>query len=260
MFSPHLIYTVTTTPDNQGPVLFSKLDIKDGYWQMVIDPDNKWNFAYMLPKLSHDEPMQLVMPSCLQMGWCKSASYFCAASKTSRDIGDTLSLAPIGSLPLHPLEHHLVPPAVDMNHAPYTLTDTNQHTTFLHLLEVYIDNFIQLTQTTSKTQLLYLSCALLHAIHSIFPSPSVTSGTEEDPVAMKKLLQVTASGKLAKNCLVGCLTVLGNAQNYWLTNTSACNWSSALSTDKQKYPIKTSDDFKANFNMHALGCQSAADS
>ena len=29
---PHLIYSVTTTPDNQGPILFSKLDIKDGYW------------------------------------------------------------------------------------------------------------------------------------------------------------------------------------------------------------------------------------
>ena len=29
---PCLIYTVTTAPNNQGPILFSKLDIKDGYW------------------------------------------------------------------------------------------------------------------------------------------------------------------------------------------------------------------------------------
>ena len=27
-----LIYAVATTPDNKGPILFSKLDIKDGYW------------------------------------------------------------------------------------------------------------------------------------------------------------------------------------------------------------------------------------
>ena len=123
------------------------------------------------------------------MGWCKCTSYFCTASKTSHDISDTLALAPIGSLPLHPLEHHLVPPSVDMYHAPYALTNTNQHATFLCLLEVYINDFIQLAQTTDKTQLLHLSCALLHAIHSIFPPLSVTGGIEDDLVAMKKLLQ-----------------------------------------------------------------------
>ena len=77
---------------------------------MVVDPKNEWNFAYVLPKLSPNEPTQLVMPLCLQMGWCKSASYFCAASKTSHDVGDTLALTPIRPLPLHLLEHHLVPP------------------------------------------------------------------------------------------------------------------------------------------------------
>ena len=29
---PCLIYTVATAPNNQGPVLLSKLDIKDRYW------------------------------------------------------------------------------------------------------------------------------------------------------------------------------------------------------------------------------------
>ena len=28
----HLIYTVATAADNKGPILFLKLDIKDGYW------------------------------------------------------------------------------------------------------------------------------------------------------------------------------------------------------------------------------------
>ena len=73
---PRLIYAITTAPDTKGPVLFSKLDIKDGYCQMVVAPDDEWNFTYVLPKLSPDEPMQLVVPSCLQMGWCESTSYF----------------------------------------------------------------------------------------------------------------------------------------------------------------------------------------
>ena len=123
------------------------------------------------------------------MGWCESASYFCTASETSRDISDTLALTPIRSLPPHPLEHHLVPPDEQHTQPQCALADPNQQATFLHLLEVYINDFIQLAQTTDKAQLLHLSRALLHAIHSVFPLPSVTGGTEEDPVAIKKLLQ-----------------------------------------------------------------------
>ena len=49
---PHLIFAVTTAPDANGPVLFSKLDIKDGYWRMVVLLEEEWNFAYVLPKLT----------------------------------------------------------------------------------------------------------------------------------------------------------------------------------------------------------------
>ena len=80
---PRLIYAVATAPENKGPLLFSKLDIKDGYWRMVVSPVDEWNFAYVLPKLTPDEPTQLVIPTCLQMGWRESASYFCAALETA---------------------------------------------------------------------------------------------------------------------------------------------------------------------------------
>jgi hypothetical protein len=33
---PRLIYAVATAADIRGPILFSKLDIKDGYWRMVV--------------------------------------------------------------------------------------------------------------------------------------------------------------------------------------------------------------------------------
>ena len=154
---------------------------------MVVAPDDKWNFAYVLPKLDPHEPMQLVIPSCLQMGWCDSASYFCAASETSRDISETLALTPLRDLPPHPLENHLVP--TDDPQTVCALPESDPQAAFLHLLEVYIDDFIQLAQTTNKDKLLHISRALLHAIHAVFPPPSITGGTEEDPIAMKKLLQ-----------------------------------------------------------------------
>jgi hypothetical protein len=107
---PRLIYAVATAPDAKGPILFSKLDIKDGYWRMVVPPDDEWNFAYVLPKESPDEPTCLVVPGCLQMGWCDSPAFFCAASETARDVADELAKAPLGSLPPHPLEGMLLKP------------------------------------------------------------------------------------------------------------------------------------------------------
>ena len=190
---PGLIYAVTTAPNNKGPILFSKLGIKDGYWQMVVNPDDEWNFTYVLPKLSSDKPTHLVILSCLQMGWCESASYFCAGSKTACDVGTTLTQHPIRSLPAHPLEHHLMPthPATDTpeDSQQSDTLDNDSISKFLHLIKVYINDFIQLTQTTNPTQLLHLLHALLHAIHSMFPPLSVTEGKEEDPVPLKKLLQ-----------------------------------------------------------------------
>ena len=103
---PCLIYTITTAPERCRPILFSKLDVKDGYWHMVIAPEDEWNFAYILPKLAPNELTQLVIPSCLQMGWCQSASYFCAASETAHDVSDTLTKQPPGSLPAHPLKDY----------------------------------------------------------------------------------------------------------------------------------------------------------
>ena len=168
----------------KGLLLFSKLDVKDGYWRMVVSLDNEWNVAYILPKLMPDEPKQLVIPSCLQMGWCESALYFCAASETAQDVGDTLATKPLGSLPAHPLKEYLVPQEL------WTGDTTNQHISdFLRLLIVYIDDFIHLAQTTDPAQLLHMSHALLHGIHSVFPPPSVTGGKEENPVALKKLHQ-----------------------------------------------------------------------
>ena len=181
---PRLIYAVATAPEQKGPILFSKLDIKDGYWRMVVTPDDEWNFAYVLPKLQPNEPTQLVVPSCLQMGWCRSASYFCAASETARDVSQSLAEQRPGFLPEHPLETFLLPPTHQLANPESTAAWD-----FLHLIEVYIDDFIQLAQCTDPTKLLHISRAILHGIHSIFPPPTITGGNEEDPIAFKKLQQ-----------------------------------------------------------------------
>ncbi len=60
---------------------------------------------------------------------------------------------------------------------------------FLHMLEVYVDDFIQLAQTTNLEKLRHCSRALLHGIHSVFPPLAITGHNGKDPVSNKKLLK-----------------------------------------------------------------------
>jgi hypothetical protein len=191
---PHLIYAIATAPEAEGPILFSKLDIKDGYWCMVVPEDEEWHFAYALPKASPDEPTRLVIPSSLQMGWCNSPAYFCAASETARDVAESLAAKPEGLLEEHPLEGMLLRP---QDWPEWEMEATSAK--FTKLLEVYSDDFIQLAQTTDPNKLRHLSRAVLRGIHSVFP-PMRLSGQHdgEDPSPRRNSLKETGYGRCAR--------------------------------------------------------------
>ena len=76
--------------DQERPFYFTKLDMKDGFWRMVVAGENTWNFAYVLPLADnylvdlHDT--ELVVPDALQMGWHESPPFFYTASETARDV------------------------------------------------------------------------------------------------------------------------------------------------------------------------------
>jgi hypothetical protein len=145
------------------PFLFAKLDIKDGFWRMVVPADDEFNFCYIMPTLP-DAPtteMMIVVPASLQMGWKHSPLFFCAASETGRDVGQHLLHQEIGSLPPHEFESHMLDPMeqsllrtlllhpdtwIDSDLPLYsdklqTLLETHNADLF-KLLEVYIDDFI----------------------------------------------------------------------------------------------------------------------
>jgi hypothetical protein len=100
---PRIIHALATTPTDKTPFLFAKLDIKDGFWRMVVAKADEFNFAYVLPQLpgSDVQDPQIVIPSSLQMGWKHSPPFFCAASETGRDVGETNGLTSrLGASPL----------------------------------------------------------------------------------------------------------------------------------------------------------------
>ena len=82
---PRLVHTMATTTDLTTPFTHTKVDLKDGYWRMVVNPRDACNFAYVLPPEHNTADPELVIPESLQMGWSESPAFFCAATETARD-------------------------------------------------------------------------------------------------------------------------------------------------------------------------------
>ena len=133
-----LVATMADNCDRSKPFYFSKLDVKEGFWRMVVAPEQAWNFAYVL--LAEDgkpvnlEDIELVVPDALQMGWCESPLFFCTASETTRDVIQELIDRPEQLLP-HKFENKLIPPEINRLVPRFPVC----------LLEVFVNDFIVAT-------------------------------------------------------------------------------------------------------------------
>ena len=185
---PRVINTMATQPDSDGALMMCKLDIKDGFWRVCVPEKDELQFCYVLPTTNPNDPIMLVVPTALQMGWTSSPPFFCAATETGRDIADFLHKQP--TLPPHPLEHHMMDP---INPALLSLPAVPTHgpgarSGLFHLFEDYVDDYINIVQSTDPEVLRHASRAVLHAVHQIFPPPAATGHSGEDPISHKKLV------------------------------------------------------------------------
>ena len=73
-----------------SPFLFSKIDIADIFWYIVVSHIQAWNLCYVL-SASNDWTVsigkaELVVATALQMEWQESPPFLYAVSETARDI------------------------------------------------------------------------------------------------------------------------------------------------------------------------------
>ena len=136
------------------------------------------------------------------MGWNESPPFFCAAIKTARDIAQSYGACPTAQQ-AHPMEDIVL--NINWSNIPKIECDPNE--AFLHLLEVYIDDFIALIQSTNIDHITKLTRSLLNAISDIFPPPSVTGSKMGLPISVKKLIS-EGTWKLGKKFLAGYLMEL----------------------------------------------------
>jgi hypothetical protein len=142
-------------------VMLSKIDLSDGFWRMIVEADQVWNFCYVMPD-PPGAPTRIVVPSALQMGWAQSPAYFCAATETARDLIQGLVAAKV-ELPPHCFEQYMHPSKA----AKRSKQDSPAHGAY-----VYLDDFIgAAVENKNGTLLGRITRAALHGIHAIFPPP-----------------------------------------------------------------------------------------
>jgi hypothetical protein len=179
-----IVATMAQYKNPDMPFKFSKIDIKDGFWRMAVNDENAWNFCYVLPSKSKNATLddtEIVVPNSLQMGWCESPPFFCASTETARDVMERF-IQNNTQLPDHKFETLMLP--AENNNAPTVSHSPNKHST---LLEVFVDDFIGMTNQITPTNLTNLSRAMIHGVHSVFPPPDVSGHNGHDPISQPKL-------------------------------------------------------------------------
>ena len=147
-----LVSLIAVAPSNSPDFRFSKLDIKDGFWRVKVTEQDSWNFCYVLPpkttngKVSLDD-IQIVVPDSLQMGWTESPPFFYFTTETARDIAEEL-INNEKLVPVHPLESLCVP-----SHKWKDEHIGKNCDNLINQLEVYVDDFIMMSQCVTKQEL-----------------------------------------------------------------------------------------------------------
>jgi hypothetical protein len=111
-------------------ILFCKLDISNGFWHLIVQEEDSFNFAYVLLQ-KEGEPVRIVVPSAVQMGWVESPSLFCTITESAQDLTQHLVDTNV-NLPPHPFEAKM-----NIQHVPLQArADVPSK-----LLQVYVNNF-----------------------------------------------------------------------------------------------------------------------
>eukprot|EP00957_Ditylum_brightwellii_P091411 6959889-Ditylum_brightwellii.AAC.1 len=68
-----LVAMIADNYNHDRPFKFCKMDIKDGFWRLVVSAEDAWNFCYILLNkegtiLDNIDDIKIVVPHSLQMG------------------------------------------------------------------------------------------------------------------------------------------------------------------------------------------------
>ena len=179
--------------DPDAKIFMAKWDIKDGFWRLDCAEEEDWNFCYVLPQ-PPGEPIKLVVPKALQMGWIESPPYFCAASETGRDVATQYAETPIGTL----RDNKFIDMAAQGADFDTLPAQSDEADPLRYLVEVYVDDFISLAMPRSQADLRHVANAVMNGIHDVFPADE---SDDDDAISLKKLLKLEGMWAKVKDIL-----------------------------------------------------------
>ena len=152
------------------------------------------------------QPVKLVIPTSLQMGWIESPPYFCAASETVRDVAIEYIKTPVGLLPTHKFigfaatgnDFEDLPEQCAGGHFPY-------------VVEAYVDDYMTIAICTLQEQLEHVATGVMMGVHDVFPKDEVDG---EDLLSLKKMKKMDSMWALMKDMLG--FTFDGIEKTVWL--------------------------------------------
>jgi len=255
---PGLLQYMFDTPP-EWTIHWSKLDLSDGFWRMVVQGGLEPNFLYVLPTRQPSDPIHVVLPGSLQMGWTNSPPYFCEVT----DIIVTLiirlmavSFASNGISEPHPLEEYACPPPAGAIRPP--MPDD-----FAFILKVFVDDFmggIAVPPNVPHNPLvLWAARACFHGTHAVFPPPDISGHLNgRDSISLSKLAKGDATYTPDKTLvgfrfsgLPGPSRTVGLPESKWRRYRSALD--AALAADRHIIPWKTFESLYGKL-QHVATC------
>ena len=141
-----VLWYILHADNRHGPVLMSKTDLSDGFYQMDLTPTGALKLAVPF-HYEGREPM-IAIPTRLPMGWTESPWAFSAVTETIADlINESLERNP-RMPPPHPLESKAATKPLQDPHITdhYPIFESGPLRPPLAYVNVYVDDFIKLVQ------------------------------------------------------------------------------------------------------------------
>jgi hypothetical protein len=120
----------------QWEILWSKIDLSNGFWRMIVQAGQEPNFVYEMPNHQAHPGTWFVIPSSLQMGWTNSPAYFCTTTEATQLL--------IARILAFSLEDGAITPHIHEGYCTtQTLTAWTQNSEMEIFLQVFVDDLIQ---------------------------------------------------------------------------------------------------------------------
>ena len=181
-----VMWYVLNADSRHGPVLLSKTDLSDGFYQLHLTPTGALKLA--VPFTARGEEPMVAVPTRLPMGWTESPPAFSAVTETIADLVNESLESTVHIPPAHPLEAAASTPVAmeaPSEEDEFPIRDTGPMRPPLAYVDVYVDDFIKMAQGWSNA--LRVRWHTFHHIHGVLRPNDELDMDRKTPISVKKL-------------------------------------------------------------------------